>query len=38
MNTTGTAAPSPKKTRKRLKTEATRSLGRQIAKVFPFCR
>ena len=37
VNTTGTAAPSPKKTRKRLKTEATRSLGCQIAKVFPFC-
>ena len=36
-NAAGTAAPSPKKTRKRLETEATRSLGCRIAKVFPFC-
>jgi len=37
VNATGTAAPSPKKTRKRVETEATRSLGCRIAKVFPFC-
>jgi hypothetical protein len=37
MNATGTAAPSPKKTRKRVETEATRSLGCRIARVFPLC-
>ncbi len=37
VNAAGTAAPSPKKTRKRVETEATRSLGCRIAKVFPFC-
>jgi hypothetical protein len=37
VSTTGTIAPSPKKTRKRMETEATRSSGCRIAKVFPFC-
>ena len=32
VSATGTAAPPPKKTRKRMETEATRSLGCQIAK------
>jgi hypothetical protein len=36
-NAAGTAAPSAKKTRKRVETEATRSAGCRIAKVFPFC-
>ena len=36
-NAAGTAAPSPKKTRKRVETEATRSAGCRIARVFPFC-
>ena len=36
-NAAGTAAPSPKKTRKRMETEANRSLGCRIAKAFPFC-
>jgi hypothetical protein len=31
------AVPSPRKTRKRMETEATRSSGCRIAKVFPFC-
>jgi hypothetical protein len=36
-NAAGTAAPSPKKMRKRVETEATRSAGCRIARVFPFC-
>ncbi|HWX14703.1 MAG TPA: hypothetical protein VNY06_07625 [Methylocella sp.] len=36
-NAAGTAAPSPKKTRKRVETEGTRSAGCRIARVFPFC-
>jgi hypothetical protein len=32
-----TAAPPPKKTRKRVETEGTRSVGCRIARVFPFC-
>lgn len=36
-NAAGTVAPSPKKTRKRMETEANRSLGCRIAKAFPFC-
>jgi hypothetical protein len=35
-NAMATAAPSPK-SRKRVETEATRSLGCRIARVFPFC-
>jgi hypothetical protein len=35
-NAVATAAPSPK-SRKRVETEATRSLGCRIARVFPFC-
>jgi hypothetical protein len=35
-NAVATAAPSPK-SRKRVGTEATRSLGCRIARVFPFC-
>jgi len=35
-NAVATAAPSPK-SRKRAETEATRSLGCRIARVFPFC-
>jgi hypothetical protein len=35
-NVVATAAPSPK-SRKRVETEATRSLGCRIARVFPFC-
>ena len=34
---TAGAIQSPKKTRKRVETKATRSLGYGIAKVFPFC-
>ena len=36
-NAAGTAAPLPKKTRKRMETEANRSLGCRIANAFPFC-
>lgn len=36
-NAAETAARSPKKTRKRVETEPTRSLGCRIARVFPFC-
>ena len=38
VSATGTVPPPPKKTRKRMETRSTRSLGcRQIANVFPFC-
>ena len=36
-NAAGTATQSPKKTRKRMETEANRSLGCRIANAFPFC-
>jgi hypothetical protein len=36
-NAAGTAAPSPKKTQKRMENDANRSLGCRFANAFPFC-